>query len=81
MEPAAIGLYPRNTTAVKTGLLELRQGDPQAVILIGAYEPVAALISWARYTSDWTPIFMTVSFVGSNALAERARRQAAPAYT
>ena len=68
MEPAAIGLYPRNTTAVKTGLLELRLGNPQAVILIGAYEPVAALISWARH-AGMDPIFMTVSFVGSNALA------------
>ena len=48
MEPVAIGVYPRNTTAVKTALLDLRRGDPEAVILVGAYEPVAALISWAR---------------------------------
>ena len=69
MEPVAIGVYPRNTTAVKTGLLDLRQGTPEAVIIIGAYQPVAALIAWARHM-DLDPIFMTVSFVGSNALAE-----------
>ena len=68
MKPAAIGLYPRNTKAVRIGLLELRHGSPEAVIIIGAYEPVAELISWTRHIGlDW--IFMTVSFVGSNALA------------
>ena len=69
MEPTSIGIYPRNTTAVKTALLDLRQGDPEAVIMIGAYEPVARLISWARRT-EMDPVFMTVSFVGSNALAQ-----------
>ena len=69
LEPVAVGLYPRNTTSVKTGLLDLRAGNPQAVVLIGAYKPVAELIAWARYT-DMEAIFMTVSFVGSNALAE-----------
>ena len=69
MEPVAIGLYPRNTTAVRTALLDLQQGDPEAVVLVGAYQPVASLIKWARYLGeDW--IFVTISFVGSNALAE-----------
>ena len=69
MEPVAIGLYPRNTTAVKSGLLNLERGNPQAVIIIGAYKPVAETIAWARHTG-FDPVFMTVSFVGSNALAE-----------
>ena len=68
MEPVATGVYPRNTTAVKTGLLDLRAGNPEAVILVGAYEPVAALIAWARHTG-FDPVFVTISFVGSNALA------------
>ena len=68
MEPVAIGIYPRNTTAVKTALLDLREGDPEAVIQIGAYEPVAELIRWARRTG-WEPVFLNVSFVGSNALS------------
>ena len=68
MEPVAIGIYPRNTKAIKTALLDLKQGEPDAVIMIGAYEPVAHLISWARHT-NFNPKFMTVSFVGSNALA------------
>ena len=69
MEPVSIGLYPRNTTAVKTALLDLQRGSPEAIIMIGAYQPVAALIEWARHTG-LDPIFMTVSFVGSNALAQ-----------
>lgn len=69
LEPVAIGLYPRNTTAVKTALVDLSRGDPDAVIMVGAYEPVATLIKWANATGlDAT--FMTVSFVGSNALAD-----------
>ena len=73
MEPVAVGLYPRNTTAVKTGLVDLRAGRPEAVIIVGAYKPVAALIAWARHGMDYTgfdPVFVTISFVGSNALAQ-----------
>ena len=69
LEPVSVGLYQRNTTAVKTGLLDVRKGNPQAVIVVGAYKPVAAVIAWAREIG-MNPVFMTVSFVGSNALAE-----------
>ena len=64
----AVGRYTRNTSAVKTALLDLQEGNPEAVIMIGAYQPMAALIKWARLTGmDW--LFLNVSFVGSNALA------------
>ncbi len=69
MEEVSVGLYPRNTTAVKTGLLDLMQGDPQGVIVIGAYQPVAWLIRWAR-ALGMDSEFVTISFVGSNALAQ-----------
>ena len=69
MEPVAVGLYPRNTLAVKTALLDLQRGRPEAVILVGAYQPVATLIVWARRTG-LDAVFITISFVGSNALAE-----------
>ena len=70
MEPVAIGFYPRNTTAIKTALLDLRAGNPEAVIMVGAYEPVGTLISWARNTG-FDPVFITLSFVGANALADQ----------
>ncbi len=78
-EPVAIGIYPRNTKAIKTALLDLRQGEPEAVIMIGAYEPVAHLVSWARHTG-FNPEFMTVSFVGSNALARELGEQGKGVY-
>ena len=70
MEPVAIGFYPRNTTAIKTALLDLQAGDPEAVIMVGAYEPVGTLISWSRNTG-FDPVFITLSFVGANALADQ----------
>ena len=76
MEPVVIGVYPRNTTAVKTALLTLRGAAPDAVILVGAYHPVATLIAWARHTG-LDPVFMTISFVGSNALAKELGRAGA----
>lgn len=68
MSPVSVGLYPRNTLAVKTALLDLQKGSPEAVIQIGAYQPVAELILWARQTG-MDAVFLNVSFVGSNALA------------
>ncbi len=76
MIPVSVGLYTRNTLAVKTALLDVRRGNPQAVILVGAYEPVAEFIAWARHTK-LDAVFMTVSFVGSNALAEALGEQGA----
>ncbi len=80
MEAVSVGLYPRNTTAVKTGLLDLKQGDPQGVIVIGAYQPVAQLIRWARALGMDT-VFVTISFVGSNALAQELGGQGAGVLT
>lgn len=68
LDLAAVGTYTRNTTAVKTALLELRSAKPGAVILVGAYKPVAAAISWARHLG-FNPVFVTISFSGGNALA------------
>lgn len=68
LELAGIGTYPRNTTAVKTAVLDLSHSHPEAVVIIGAYRPVAAFIRWARLL-EFDPVFINISFVGSNALA------------
>lgn len=68
MSPVGIGLYTRNTTAVKTALLDIERSLPQAVIMVGAYEPVATFIRWARHIGMDVQ-FINISFVGSNALA------------
>ncbi len=69
LRPVSVGVYPRNTTAVKTALLELSEGRPQGVIMVGAYEPIAEFILWARESNLLDAEFITLSFVGSNALA------------
>ena len=70
MSLVSTGIYPRNTIAVKTALLDVRYGNPEAIVIIGAYRPTAELIMWARYIG-MDPTFITLSFVGSNALAEQ----------
>ena len=69
MDLVSTGVYPRNTTAVKTALLDVWEGRPEAVILIGAYEPIATMISWAKRTG-MESIYMTLSFSGGLALAQ-----------
>ena len=61
------GTYMRNTTAVKRALLDIREGRPQAVIVIGAYRPTAIFIRWARRLG-LNAVIVNISFVGSNAL-------------
>lgn len=62
------GIFPRNTVAIKTALVDLRAAKPEAVIIVGPYKPTATFIRWARHIG-MNSIFMTLSFVGSNALA------------
>ncbi len=69
MEPVSVGFYPRNTLAVKSALLRLRDAEPEAVIMVGAYQPVATFIAWAKRIGMEDVVFITISFVGSNALA------------
>ena len=72
MEPVSVGLYTRNTRAVKTALLDLSEGRPEGVIMVGAYDPIGEFILWAKETKLVDDAkFIAISFVGSNALAEK----------
>lgn len=64
------GTYVRNTLAVKRAVLDLRETDPQAVIIIGAYRPAAEFIRWARKLGMRDVVFVNLSFVGSNNLLQ-----------
>ena len=68
-EAVAVGRYTRNTSAVKAAVLDLKEGNPEAVVMIGAYQPMAEFIKWARILG-MDSLFLNVSFVGSNALAQ-----------
>lgn len=69
MELVAKGTYMRNTTAVKRALLEIRKAKPEAVVMVGAYKPMAAFIKSARRIR-FNPAFVNISFVGSKALSK-----------
>jgi ABC-type branched-subunit amino acid transport system substrate-binding protein len=69
LEVVSPGVYPRNTTAVKRALLAIRQGRPQAVVIVGTYGPSAAFTLWARKLG-LSVLFVNLSFVGSEALAQ-----------
>ena len=72
----AEGTYKRNTTAVKSALLSIRKGKPQAVVMVGAYKPIAEFIKLAGKTK-LKATFVNISFVGSKALAKELGAQGA----
>jgi|HubBroStandDraft_1064217.scaffolds.fasta_scaffold00453_7 branched-chain amino acid transport system substrate-binding protein len=69
MTLVAEGKYERNTVAVEPALAAIRKADPEAVIMIGAYQPCAEFIKLAR-AANFSPVFVNISFVGSDALAQ-----------
>ncbi|MCP4368740.1 MAG: ABC transporter substrate-binding protein [Deltaproteobacteria bacterium] len=62
--------YERNTLDVENAVSEIAISDPDAVIMIGAYKPCAKFIRLVRESTKSRPIFLNVSFVGADALAE-----------
>jgi branched-chain amino acid transport system substrate-binding protein len=69
MQLAGEGTFERNTLAVKAALLAIRKVQPQAVIMISPYKPAAEFIKVAKQI-NFVPIFVNISFVGSDALAK-----------
>ena len=64
--------YERNTLAVENALADmlLAQNDIRAVIMVGTYAPCARFIRLARQYA-FTPLFLNVSFVGSEMLQQQ----------
>ncbi len=67
LEPVGSGYYERNTDATTAAVFHIVDADPEAVIMVGAYAPVAKTILALR--DEIAPVFMAISFVGSRALA------------
>ena len=68
LEPVGSGYYERNTGATTAAVFHIVNSDPEAVIMVGAYAPVAKTIQAVR--EEINPVFMAISFVGSKALAQ-----------
>ena len=68
MSLVAKGTYKRNSTAVKTALLQIRKGKPDAVVMVGSYKPIAEFVKLSKKLRLKAEL-VTISFVGSKALA------------
>ena len=69
MSLVSSGTFKRNTTAIKTALLDIVKGNPQAILTVGPYKPIAEFIKLARQLKI-DAAFVAISFVGSDSLAE-----------
>ncbi|HEV7674884.1 MAG TPA: ABC transporter substrate-binding protein [Candidatus Angelobacter sp.] len=73
--PVGMGTFPRNTLDVEKGLNAVRPMNPGAVLIVGPYAPVAEIVKKAHATG-WHPIFVTVSFVGTEKFITEAGKDA-----
>lgn len=73
--PVGMGTFTRNTVDVDKGIASVRAANPQAVLLVGPYAPVAAIVKKA-HAEGWHPIFLTVSFVGTEKFISEAGKDA-----
>jgi ABC-type branched-subunit amino acid transport system substrate-binding protein len=76
MSLVAEGTFKRNTTAIKSALLEIMKSQPQAVVTVGPYKPIAEFIKLARQLKV-DAAFVAISFVGSDSLAQELGNQGA----
>ncbi len=69
MSLVAEGAFKRNTTAVKSALLDIMKARPEAVVTVAPYKPVAEFIKLAHQVK-MQAVFVAISFVGSDSLAQ-----------
>jgi branched-chain amino acid transport system substrate-binding protein len=69
--PTGLGTFERNTVDVNSGLKAVMAAHPQAVVVVGPYAPVAAVVKQA-HAEGWHPQFLTVSFVGTEEFIKQA---------
>jgi ABC-type branched-subunit amino acid transport system substrate-binding protein len=69
--PVGLGTFARNTMDVESGLKSVMAERPQAVVVVGPYSPVAAIVKKA-HAEGWHPQFLTVSFVGTEEFIKEA---------
>ncbi len=73
--PVALGKYQRQTADVNGAIDTVRAAQPQAVVLVGPSNTVAPILKQA-HAKGWQPLFLTVSFVGTDELIKEAGQDA-----
>jgi ABC-type branched-subunit amino acid transport system substrate-binding protein len=74
-EPAAVGSYQRQTAQVAGAIDAVRGVNPDAVVVVGPANTVAPILKQA-HAKGWKPLFLTVSFVGTDELISQAGQDA-----
>jgi ABC-type branched-subunit amino acid transport system substrate-binding protein len=69
MTLVAQGSFKRNTVAVKSALLDIMKAQPEAVVTVAPYKPVAEFVKLAHQV-HLNAVFVAISFVGSDSLAK-----------
>jgi branched-chain amino acid transport system substrate-binding protein len=72
----ASGSFRRNTVAVKSALLDIMKAEPEAVVTVAPYKPVAQFIKVAHQV-QLNAVFVAISFVGSDSLAKELGKDGA----
>lgn len=62
------GSYERNTVAVLGALNEIDRGNPEAIVLVGAYSACAEFIKLRKIRNNTPCIYSNISFVGSKSM-------------
>lgn len=70
-EPVAAGSYVRQTSQVGDAIDKVRAAKPDAVLVVGPSNTVAPILKQA-HAKGWKPLFLTVSFVGTDDLIHDA---------
>jgi len=70
-EPVAVGTYPRQTSAADAAIQKVRAQNPDEVVVVGPANTVAPIVKKA-HAMGWKPLFVTVSFVGTDDLIVQA---------
>jgi ABC-type branched-subunit amino acid transport system substrate-binding protein len=70
-EVSAAASYQRQTAQVGGAIDTVRNGNPDAVVVVGPANTVAPILKQA-HAKGWKPLFLTVSFVGTDELITEA---------
>jgi branched-chain amino acid transport system substrate-binding protein len=70
-EPVASASYQRQTAQVGGAIDTVRAAGPDAVVLVGPANTVAPILKQS-HAKGWKPLFLTVSFVGTDDLIQEA---------
>ncbi|HUL14789.1 MAG TPA: ABC transporter substrate-binding protein [Terriglobales bacterium] len=68
---SAEGSYVRQTTHADDAIEKVRAANPQAVVIVGPSNTVGPIVKQA-HAKGWHPLFLTVSFVGTDDLILQA---------